>query len=154
MIRTLRTVQRRKRKTRRKAPRRDDLATFLRDQSWAMSPCHYYVVEFEEGILKPGITSDFNRRCRTASKDGHSYGTPLFVSKRYPRAWVWLAEQIILRETASHYCRVLPTSLKHFPGKTELRRNTLSIEWILDRFQDLMEEIQTFGFYHVSQHAT
>ena len=146
------TVLRRARRKRKALPK-DSLTTFLRHPDRARAPCRYYLVEFDQGILKPGITSNFRSRCRRAAKAGHPYGRPLFLSKNYPRSWVWVAEQIILSETRSHRCTVLPLALKGYPGTTEFRKATLAPELIIDRFIDLIEQIKELGFQQVALDA-
>ncbi len=101
---------------------------------------------------KIGITNDYNRR---AEAHDVRYDGAYFVSHLMPRAHVFVAEQILLRETLQWQPEgPLPKEMveKYWPGTSELRDWHLEPDDLIARFYEIIEDINSDGdWYRVYQ---
>jgi hypothetical protein len=130
-----------------KTLRFDCLGRFKSDTSWAEKPTHFYFVAIGGRHTKLGIAVDLHKRSQTARYQGRPYGDTLFLSEQLPRAWVWTAEQIILRETAHLTPKRMPTKVKVdvWAGTSELRTSEVQPSWIQQRFAEIISSIKECG---------
>lgn len=128
---------------------KDRPCVFKEDKAWANSLSSFYLasVHWDE-FVKVGIAKDFWARTnidKTHDTEHRAYTCPIFISQKYPRSWVWTAEQIILQET-KHLQGVVPEDWDKWTGSSELRTFMLDTDQVVLRFYELMEEIATEGW--------
>ncbi len=99
---------------------------------------------------KIGITNNFTKR---STAHDVVYDGAYFVSHLYPRAWVFVAEQILLRETLQWLpSGPLPREMveEYWPGTSELRDWHIDPDELIARFHEIIKDIETDGkFYRV-----
>jgi len=145
--------------------RKETIARHRRDDIWAKSPCLFYIVDvYYSKYLKLGITKDFQFRSiqgnirnpywirgKTLEENlllGNtdlSYGHCWFKSPELPRAWVFSAEQILLKATVGFKPKdPLPVEMKKakWPGQTELRDPSASALVIQGGFEKIIQMIE------------
>lgn len=128
---------------------RESINKHIRNQAYSVSPCMFYIcpVYFDQ-FIKIGITNNFVRR---ATSHEVTYDGAYFVSKLMPRAFCFVAEQILLRETAQWQPEIpLPKEMieTYWPGSTELRHWELDPEAIEQRFKEIIADIETDGDWY------
>lgn len=133
---------------------RETINTHLNNPRKASDPSMLYIVPvWYDQYTKIGITNNFTKRSKMHEV---GYDGAYFVSRLYPRAWVYVAEQILLRETLQWTATVLPKEMveKYWPGSSELRE--FPYEYDHDalrlRFLEIIKDIETDGdWYRVYQ---
>ena len=131
-------------------PKRESISTHLRNKEWSNALCQYYIATVDDDLLlKLGITKDYDRRATNGPDPDRWYTSPLYISQKYPRCWVWTAEQIILKET-EHLRAPIPERWgEKWGGQSELRKFELNTDAVVMRFLELIEEISEEGFHAV-----
>ena len=97
---------------------------------------------------KIGITNNFKQRSTTHEV---VYEGAYFVSHLMPRAWVYVAEQILLRETLQWQPTVpFPKEMieVYWPGTSELRDWQLDPDEIITRFHEIITDIKSDGDWY------
>ena len=135
--------------------RRECIAKHLRNKKWANSLCQYYIATVDDDLLlKLGISNDYERRATQGPDPDRWYTSPLFISQKYPRCWVWTAEQIILKESEHARAPIPERWGEKWGGQSELRQFHLDVDEVVMRFYELMEEIAVDGFHAVYKKYT
>jgi hypothetical protein len=135
--------------------KRENINTHLRNRKKAESMAMLYIspVWFDQ-YIKIGITNNFNKRSKLHEVP---YDGAYFVSHLMPRAWVYVAEQILLRETLSWQpSEPLPKEMveTYWPGTSELRDWQLEPDQLIARFKDIIADIKSDGdWYRVYQES-
>jgi hypothetical protein len=135
--------------------KRENINTHLNKKGWAEGKAMLYIspVWFDQ-FIKIGITNDFNRR---STAHDVVYDGAYFVSHLLPRAWVYVAEQILLKETLSWQpTEPLPKEMveTYWPGSSELRIWQLEPDQLIARFKDIIKDIESDGdWYRVYQES-
>lgn len=130
--------------------KRESIGKHLKNKRWANSLCHYYIYTVDDDLLlKLGISNDCDRRATYGPDPDRWYTSPLYVSQKYPRSWVWVAEQIILKETEDFAAPIPERWGEKWSGQSELRRGDLDTDEVIMMFLQLMEEIAVDGFHAV-----
>lgn len=129
-----------------KTIRNDCYWRFNEDDVWSNMPTHFYVTNISRMFHKFGIAKNYAARALNAKYQGLAYQENLFLSKQYPRAWVWTAEQVIKHATTDYApkCSIVNgIRLDQWVGASELRRKQLTSDRIIGWFLSLIHLIQT-----------
>lgn len=145
--------------------KRETIERHLRNKKKATEPCQLYVSDVYFGdYLKIGISKDYERRAASGNSGNPYYDKNLtpeehyqaknldlsyehcwYLSSEYPRAWVFAAEQVILKKTMVFAPTTpLPKEIIEvcWAGQTELRDWRMREHIVIKMFEAFIKEIQ------------
>ena len=129
--------------------KRESINTHLNKKGWGDKPAMLYISPvYFDLFTKIGITNDFTRRSTTHEV---TYEGAYFVSHLYKRSWVYVAEQILLKETmAWQPTEPLPKEMieTYWPGTSELRDWRIDPDQLRSRFLEIIKDIETDGDWY------
>ena len=129
--------------------KRETIGTHLRNKKKAESLAMLYISPvWYDLFTKIGITNDFTRR---STQHEVVYEGAYFVSHLMPRAWVFVAEQILLRETLQWQPEgPFPKEMieTYWPGSSELRDWHMDPEDVVARFHEIINDIKSDGDWY------
>ena len=145
--------------------KRETINRHQNDKDFATGMCRFYIASVYSGkYIKPGISNDYNYRSKMgnfynpyydkskSSKQNKamgnvdlSYEQCLYLSEDMQRAWVFTAEQILLKATEIYKPKdKLPNEMieAKWPGQSELRECRMDYKIIKSGFLDLIKLIR------------
>lgn len=124
----------------------DGLKRFRDNPEWANSDCYVYLANVNGKYIKPGISSNPEKRGR-GTYSGFSLISPLLT-----RVEAWVIEQRLLTESKEARPIVAKDIDWGWGGYSELRiKSVLPASWFITRFWELLEEMQERGWEEMAR---
>ena len=135
--------------------RRENIHVHLHNPGKANSLCQFYIYTLDDDLLvKIGISNNIHRRGQRTYPgfpEHCRYLSPLYVSQKYKRSDIWVAEQIIHEEFKGDSADVPEewNEYGYWSGASEVYGLLIDTDAVVLRFYELMEEIAVDGFHAV-----